>query len=118
MYPGGGALVSLILPGRTKEFFYRTSVGDEWKFFFDSLWSQAEMLLKKADKVVICGYSMLSVDKRACDMILKAPHKKAKVEIICGSQGQRIANDFRKAGYENASFDASGRFEQWVETQQ
>lgn len=111
---GGGAVVSLILPGRAKEFYYRTSVGIEWKPFFDSLWSQAEKALKQADKLVICGYSMLSVDKRACDMILKKPSKNTEVEIICGSQGERIAGDFRKAGYGDVSFDTTGRFEQWI----
>ena len=115
VYPGGGALVSLILPGHIKEFFYRTSLGDEWKFFFDSLWAQAETSLKHADKLVICGYSMLPVDKRACDMILTGPRKNIEVEIICGSQGQRIESDFRRAGYAHVSFDASGRFERWVE---
>lgn len=114
LYPGGGALVSLILPGRTKEFFYRTSVGNEWKPFFDNLWTQAEISLKKADKLVICGYSMLPVDKRACDMILNPRRKNVEVEIVCGSQGHRIESDFRKAGYQNVSFDPSGRFEQWV----
>jgi len=64
---------------------------------------------------VICGYSMLPVDKRACDMILTGPRKNIEVEIICGSQGQRIESDFRRAGYAHVSFDASGRFERWVE---
>ncbi len=113
-YPGGGAVPSLILPGRNKEFFYRTSFGIEWKPFFDSLWSQAEGALKQADKLVICGYSMLSVDERACDMILNDPNKQAKVDIVCGSQGRRIADDFRNAGYGDVSFDTTGYFEEWV----
>jgi len=113
-YPGGGAIVSLILPGRNKEFLYRTSFGIEWKPFFDWLWSQAEETLKQAGKLVICGYSLLPVDKRACDMILNNPSKSAKVDIVCGSQGKRIADDFRKAGYSDVSLDATGYFEEWV----
>jgi hypothetical protein len=114
-YPGGGAFPSLILPGRTKEFFYRSSFGEEWKPFFDHLWSQASTALKQADRVVICGYSLLPVDERACDLILRNPNNRIKVEIVCGSQGQRIANDFRNLGYEYIALDPTGYFERWVE---
>jgi hypothetical protein len=58
---------------------------------------------------------MAPADNRACDIILKTRNTKAKVEIVCGSQGQRIENDFRKAGYENVPVDATGYFEDWVE---
>jgi hypothetical protein len=108
LYKGGGALASMILPGRNKEPFY-------WEPFFDHLWAQAEYALKRADKVVVCGYGMFSADQRACNTILKSPSKEVAVEIVCGSQGQRIAEDFRNAGFRNVSFDTIGRFEQWVE---
>ena len=114
-YPGGGAFPSLILPGREKEFFFRSSFGEEWKLFFDDLWSQARTALKQADRVVICGYSLLPVDERACDLILRNPNKRIKVEIVCGSQGRRIENDFRNVGYEDVTVDATGYFEDWVQ---
>jgi hypothetical protein len=114
-YPGGGAFASLILPGRKKEFFFRSSFGEEWKVFFDHLWSQASEALKHADRLAICGYSMLPVDERACDLILRNPNKRTKVEIVCGSQGKRIENDFRNAGYEDVTVDAKRYFEDWVE---
>jgi|SRR5579871_62869 len=114
-YPGGGAFPSLILPGRKKEFFFRSSLGIEWKPFFDHLWSQASAALKHTDKVVICGYSLLPVDERGCDLILRNPNKRTKVEIVCGSQGNRLENDFRDAGYADVSVDATGYFEDWVE---
>jgi hypothetical protein len=114
-YPGGGAFPSLILPGRQKEFFFRSSLGNEWKPFFEHLWSQAGTALNHADRVVICGYSMLPVDERACDLILGNPDKRIKVEIVCGSQGERIENDFRNAGYEDIAADPTGYFEDWVE---
>jgi hypothetical protein len=115
MYPGGGAFPSLILPGRKKEFFFRSSLGIEWKPFFDHLWSQASAALKHADKVVICGYNLLPVDERGYDLILRNPNKRSKVEIVCGSQGNRLENDFRNAGYEDIIVDAKGYFEDWVE---
>jgi hypothetical protein len=114
-YPGGGAFPSLILPGRNKEFFYHTSFGNEWEPFFDHLWSQAGRALRQADKLMICGYSMPSADKRASDMILNRPNKHAKVDIVCGSQGKQIADNFRKAGYTDVSFDPTGYFEEWVQ---
>ena len=40
-YQSGGAFPCLILPGRTKEFFYDTSFGHEYAAFWDHLWSQA-----------------------------------------------------------------------------
>jgi hypothetical protein len=112
---GSAAFPALILPGRNKEFFYQTSFGEEWKPFFDHLWLQASEALRQAERLVICGYSMLSVDKRACDMILKNTNQQASVEIVCGSQGKRIADDFRNAGYKDVSFDAVGHFEEWVQ---
>jgi hypothetical protein len=115
IYPGGGAFPSLILPGRNKQFFYRTSFGNEWKLFFDSLWYQAGAALNQADKIVICGYGMAAADKRACDMILKSPNTSVKVEIVCGSQGKRLEDDFRRAGYEDVIVDAHAYFEDWVE---
>jgi hypothetical protein len=115
VFSGGGAFPGLVLPGHNKEFFYRTSFGEEWKSFFDYLWFQAREALRQADKLVICGYSMLSVDQRARDMILKSTSKEARIEVVCGSQGERIADDFRNAGYNNISFDALGYFEEWVQ---
>ncbi len=63
---------------------------------------------------MICGYGMAPADKRACDMILRIPNTKVHVEIVCGSQGKRVENDFRNAGYEDVIVDATGHFEDWV----
>jgi hypothetical protein len=55
------------------------------------------------------------VDERGCDLILRNTNKRTKVEIVCGSQGNRLKNDFRNAGYEDVIVDAKGYFEDWVE---
>jgi hypothetical protein len=104
----------MILPGRNKEFFFPTSLGIEWKDFFDDLWSQAAEALKVADKIVVCGYSLLLADKRAYEMILNVPQRDVRVEIVSGNQGERIAADFRKADFSKVSFDSVGYFEEWV----
>lgn len=113
-FPGGGGFPSVILPGRTKVFQYSTSFGPEHKEFFDSLWSQAASALKRADRIVLCGYSLLPVDERACDLLLKAPRRAAEVTIVSGSQGQRIAKQFKEAGFENVKPSQGGYFESWV----
>ena len=62
----------------------------------------------------MCGYGMLPVDKQACEMILRDSNKEAKVEIVSGSRGKRIADDFLNAGFNDVSFDPVGYFEEWV----
>ena len=113
-FPGGGGFPSLILPGRTKEFYYQTSFGPEHQEFFSGLWRQAVSALERAERVVLCGYSMLSVDERACDLLLKAPRKDARVVVISGSAGTRIVQTFRSAGFKNVDCYNSGHFETWV----
>ena len=113
-YTSGGAFACLILPGRTKEFFYDTSGGREYAEFWDSLWSQAAEALKRSDKMVLCGYSMLSVDQRARELLLQQESKKTHVSVVSGSQSERIAIDFRSAGFHNVKVFAGGYFEDWV----
>ena len=48
---------------------------------------------------MLCGYSLLPVDQRACDLLLKAPKKETRITIISGDQNERIASDFRTAGF-------------------
>jgi len=114
-FPGGGGFPSIILPGRTKVFHYSTSFGPEHKGFFDFLWSQAAHALKRADRLVLCGYSLLPVDERAWDLMLKVPSRTVEVTIVSGTQGQRIAGQFKEAGFGNVNTYENGYFESWVE---
>lgn len=116
-FPGGGGFPSLILPGRTKKFFYFTSFGNEHEEFFSLLWSQAANALRGADRIVLCGYSLLPVDERACELLLRVPSKGASVIVVSGSQGERICRDFRAAGFTTVTNYADGYFERWVETE-
>lgn len=115
-YSGGGVVLTMILPGRNKEFLFRSSFGIEWKSFFDSLWLQAREALGQANRVVICGYSMVAADQRACETILGTPDKSVEVEIISGNQGEHIAARFRDEGFMNVSCDKRGYFEDWVKS--
>ncbi len=113
-YKSGGAFPCLILPGRSKEFFYDTSMGHEFVEFWDHLWSQASEAVRHCDRIVICGYNLLPVDQRACDLILKKPSKTTSIEIICGEQSDRIANDFKNAGFKNVQVFGGKYFSEWV----
>lgn len=114
-FPGGGGFPSLILPGRTKEFYYETSFGPEHEEFFSSLWKQAAAALQRASRVVLCGYSLLPVDERACDLLLSATSKDSSVVVVSGGDGQRITKTFKDAGFQNTECYSSGYFEAWVE---
>jgi hypothetical protein len=113
-FPRGGGFPSLILPSRTKEFYYQTSFGQEHQEFFSYLWSQAAAALKCADKIVLCGYSLLPVDQRACDLLLTTPRKETSVMVVSGRDGERISKSFRSAGFQNVGFHQNGYFENWV----
>lgn len=115
-FPGGGGFPSLILPGRTKEFYYETSFGPEHEKFFSSLWSQAGAALGRANKVVLCGYSLLPVDQRACDLLLRATREQSSIVVVSGRDGKRITETFRNAGFQSTECHDRCYFETWVES--
>jgi hypothetical protein len=84
--------------------------------FFSSLWSQAAAALRRADKVVLCGYSLLPVDERACDLLLKATRKQSSIVVVSGSDGKRITQTLRNAGFQSIECHESGYFDAWVES--
>lgn len=114
-YRSGGAFPCLIMPGRTKRFFYDTSFGHEYVDFWTSLWSQATDAVRQSDQIVVCGYSMLPVDERACELLLNEPRKDGRVTIVSGSQGERIVAQFSAAGFDDVTGDRDGHFEDWVQ---
>ena len=95
---GGAMMDSLILPVREKQFFFRTSFGDEWTSFWDSLWTAAAESLRASNRIVLCGYSVLSIDERACKMLLEDPEVTAPFEVCCGSDSDTIVERLRSSG--------------------
>ncbi len=65
----GAAIPTMIMPTRSKEFFFDTNLGREWEGFWDRLWQQAADALKGSDVVVLCGYSLPPADQRARDLL-------------------------------------------------
>jgi hypothetical protein len=114
VYRSGAAFPCLVLPGRQKEFFYDTSLGVEYVEFWDHLWRQAAGALRASQHLTICGYSLLPVDERACKLLLENTPKHAQIKIVSGGQSERIANDFRTAGFTEVTCFEGGYFEDWV----
>jgi hypothetical protein len=112
-YESGGAFPCLILPGRKKEFFYDTSLGHEYAPFWDHLWAQAAHAIRQSDKIVLCGYSLLAVDQRACDLLLRTSRKQTPIEVVSGHQTERIAQDFRTASFQYVVGFQGGYFADW-----
>lgn len=117
-YQSGGAFPCLILPGRTKEFFYDTSFGHEFGDFWEHLWSQAAAALRNAQKIVICGYSLPEADQRARDLLFLQPQREVDIEIVSGDQSERIAREFSNAGFERSAAFEGGYFADWCQTNQ
>lgn len=114
VYGNGGAFPCLILPDRDKKFFYETSFGIECRGFWDCLWAQATEAVGRTQQLVMCGYSLLPVDERACDLLLKNASKETRVTVVAGDQNERIASDFRSAGFQNVQISGDPFFEDWV----
>ena len=116
-FPGGMAFPALIMPLRGKKFYFETSLGPEWVDFWDGLWALAADALNRADALVLCGFSLLPVDERACELILRVPNRNIPVTVIAGDQTDRIAEDFRRNGFRDVRSDQSPFFEGWVNTE-
>lgn len=114
LYENGGAIPCLIPPDREKKLFYETSFGIECRAFWDGLWAQATDAVKRSQRLVLCGYSLLPVDQRACDLLLNAPRKETRITVISGEQSGRIASNFGDAGFQNVEVLENGFFEDWV----
>lgn len=117
-YQSGGAFPCLILPGRSKEFFYDTSFGHEFGDFWEHLWSHAAAALRVAQKIVICGYSLPEADERARDLLFLRPQREAGIEIVSGDQSERIAHEFSDAGFRSISTFKNGFFAEWCQANQ
>jgi hypothetical protein len=52
---------------------------------------QAAEPVDRSEKIVLCGYSLLPVDQRARELLLRMPKRQTHVTVVCGSQSERIA---------------------------
>jgi hypothetical protein len=111
---GGAALPVMIFPAKSKDFYFAPNTGIEYAGFWDDLWRQAEVALQSSARVVICGYSLNSVDVRASKLLLTAPKKNAEIVIASGGDTERIVKEYREAGYTKAMPADETMFHNWV----
>ena len=114
-FPGGGVnngTPTLVLPTYEKRFSVRTSSGDEWAPFYQSLWSQAAESLQRADKIVIIGYSLPKADRMSRAVLLWSANRRAEVLICSGSRNSSIRGEFENHGFWRAL--EMGTFEQFL----
>lgn len=114
IYESGGAPPCLILPGRSKYFFYDTSFGREFSEFWGSLWLQAERAMQGCERVVICGYSLPEADARARQMLFQGIDLDTPIEIVSGGDTERIAQKFRRAGFSCVAESQAKYFSDWI----
>ena len=114
LYPSNtpATVPPMIFPTNRKQFFFATSLGREWKGFWDRLWRAAHRLVRSSDRVVICGYGMFPIDRRGCNLLLTG-ELPAEIEVCSASESERIVRQLRDHG-RNARSARQGYFEDWV----
>jgi len=113
----GSALPVMIMPTRSKEFFFALGNRTEYNNFWCGLWQRAEKALRAADRIVICGYSMPEADERARELLLHSAKKDAEVVVASGDDTQRIVAECLESGASKAAAAEAVYFEDWVESQ-
>ncbi len=116
--PGGPHIITIldaaiVLPTPDKRFYLETSLGPAWEQFWDYLWHQTARALQSSTRIVVVGYSLPHDDRRAIDK-LKLGNRQARVEIVCGSDSNRIARAFRSWGFNDVH--SCGLFEDWLDS--
>jgi len=107
---------SMVLPSRNKKYHVSTSINPrEREGFWNLLWGQAADALRRADEIIIIGYSLPAADSRARALLLDRGNHDAPLTICCGSRSTDIGKEFVQAGFVRGKicFDF-GRFEDWL----
>ena len=105
----------LIMPEKKKRFDIQTGGDPEWGWFWQSLWSKADDALRRADRIVICGYSMPLADEMARNLLLNFPNENAEILVVSGkTQTKGIVDEYQRKGYAGAVASKESYFEDWV----
>jgi hypothetical protein len=95
--PYSAAIQPMILPTERKEFFFQTNLGREWSQFWNRLWTRARRAVRSSTRIVVCGYGLQPIDRRGCNLLLTGDVP-CVVEVCCGRDTGRIANQLRTRG--------------------
>lgn len=111
--PIADGAATMILPARCKQFFVETSLGRMHEQFWNSLWNQGAAALSSSEKIILCGYSLPSVDARACKLLMEG-HYSAPIQVCCGNDTESIVKRLRAAG-KNAYAAPETYFDGWLD---
>jgi hypothetical protein len=116
-FPRNGVpgVLPLILPTACKRFYIETTFGRMREDFWDELWRDAALHLTECARVAICGYSLPSVDERACRLLFEGRFP-ARVEVCCGDDTERIVRRFQDCGHDARSAGQK-LFNDWARSQ-
>ena len=95
-------LPAMILPVLPKQFYYDTSFGQEWKPFWDHIWSGAHSAIENAYELIVIGYSLPDVDVRARKLLLETSNKDVLLTVCCGDATASLEAVFRCRGFRNS----------------
>ncbi len=93
------SLPAMIMPALPKTFHFATTYGEEWKEFWNALWSRAEQAIENADELAVIGYSLPIADERARAMLLRSANKAVRLSIYCGKATASLEQEFREHGF-------------------
>jgi hypothetical protein len=111
---GVAAIPTMILPAACKRFYADTSLGRKREGFWDEIWEQAENQIARSQQLILCGYGISPVDKRARRLLLEDSYS-APVEVCCGDDTTGIVRELRAAAHD--AFPAQKTlFQDWVES--
>ena len=113
--PEAATVPPLVLPTSRKQFFFATNLGREWQSLWDRLWRGARRAVETSNRIVMCGYGMYPIDRRGCNLLLRGSVP-AEIEVCCGGESARIAQQLRERG-RNARVAEQTYFEGWVSSQ-
>jgi hypothetical protein len=113
-HDGGASIECLILPTARKKFFNETSLGPEWKDFWDSLWFQAGEALAASTEVYVIGYSAPEFDVRARDLLARKIDKRAIVNVCCHDGTNSVAESLRNLVESEVRPTEPCTFEGWL----
>ena len=106
-FKGGAVNRSMILPGRRKKFYTPTSINPrERERFWHGLWQNARGALRKADEIVVVGYSLPVADERARDLVFNEIDHNSLLTLCCGRESNfRLQQEFLGAGFTHVRTD-------------
>lgn len=105
---------ALIMPTARKRFFKQTSLGLEWKDFWDCLWQQAEDAVKASNEVCLIGYSVPGYDTRARELFSKID-KMTSISVCCGSATDSVIDVLARLTRCHVQAAGAVYFEDWVQ---